>query len=211
MPHENMGTLKPSRNRVKLRVFVQGATTCPPKTISKPHLQGESQANRKYLAFAAKAEAEGFPQIARLFRAAAAAETVHALSHLRVMKGVGDTKQNLQAAIDGEDYEFKEMYPGFIEIAKKEGNQAAVNSFRDAMEVEKTHHDLYCKALESLTAGKTWPRRPSISATCAATRRSGRPLTSAPSAVRPSRSSRKWPRLLVPDRQECGNSYGPFP
>ena len=64
---------------------------------------GESQANRKYLAFAAKAEAEGFPQIARLFRAAAAAETVHALAHLRVMKGVADTKQNLQAAIDGEE------------------------------------------------------------------------------------------------------------
>ena len=71
---------------------------------------GESQANRKYLAFAAKAETEGFPQIAKLFRAAAAAETVHALAHLRVMKGVADTKQNLQAAIDGEGYEFKEMY-----------------------------------------------------------------------------------------------------
>ena len=64
---------------------------------------GESQANRKYLAFAAKAEAEGFPQIAKLFRAAAAAETVHAFAHLRVMKGVADTKQNLQAAIDGEE------------------------------------------------------------------------------------------------------------
>jgi rubrerythrin len=115
---------------------------------------GESQANRKYLAFAAKAETEGFPQIAKLFRAAAAAETVHALAHLRVMKGVGDTKQNLQAAIDGEEHEFKEMYPGFIEIAKKEGNRAAVNSFRDAMAVEMTHHELYSKALESLTAGK---------------------------------------------------------
>jgi len=115
---------------------------------------GESQANRKYLAFAAKAEADGFPQIAKLFRAAAAAETVHALAHLRVMKGVADTKQNLQAAIDSEEHEFKEMYPAFIEIAKKEGNQAAVNSFRDAMAVEMTHRDLYCKALESLAAGE---------------------------------------------------------
>ena len=115
---------------------------------------GESQANRKYLAFATKADTEGFPQIAKLFRAAAAAETVHALAHLRVLKGVADTKQNLQAAIDGEGYEFKEMYPAFIEIAKKEGNQAAVNSFRDAMTVEKTHHSLYCKALESLNSGK---------------------------------------------------------
>ena len=115
---------------------------------------GESQANRKYLAFAAKADTEGFPQIAKLFRAAAVAETVHAFAHLRVMQGVADTKQNLQAAIDGEGYEFKEMYPAFIEVAKKEGNRAAVNAFRDAMEVEHTHHDLYCKALESLTAGK---------------------------------------------------------
>ena len=115
---------------------------------------GESQANRKYLAFAAKAEAEGFPQIAKLFRAAAAAETVHAHAHLRVMQGVGDTKQNLQAAIDGEGYEFKEMYPAFIEVAEKEGNRAAVISFRNANAVEKTHYELYSKALESLTAGK---------------------------------------------------------
>ncbi len=78
---------------------------------------GESQANRKYLAFATKAEADGFPQIAKLFRAAAAAETVHAHAHLRVMGGIGGTKANLQAAIDGEGYEFKEMYPAFIEVA----------------------------------------------------------------------------------------------
>jgi len=84
---------------------------------------GESQANRKYLAFAAKAEAEGRPQIAKLFRAVAAAETVHAHAHLRVMKGVGDTKQNLQAAIEGEGYEFEEMYPGFIQDAEAEGTR----------------------------------------------------------------------------------------
>ena len=114
---------------------------------------GESQANRKYLAFAAKAEAEGFPKIAKLFRAAAAAETVHALAHLRVMKGVADTKQNLQSAIDGEGYEFKEMYPAFIDVAEKEGNRAAVVSFCNANAVEKTHFDLYSKAVETLTAG----------------------------------------------------------
>jgi glutamate synthase domain-containing protein 2/rubrerythrin len=115
---------------------------------------GESQANRKYLAFAAKAEAEGHPQIAKLFRAAAAAETVHAHAHLRVMGGVKDTKQNLQAAIEGEGYEFKEMYPAFIKEAEAEGNKAAVISFRNANAVEKTHYELYSKALEALEAGK---------------------------------------------------------
>jgi rubrerythrin len=115
---------------------------------------GESQANRKYLAFAAKAEAEGHPQIAKLFRAAAAAETVHAHAHLRVMKGVGDTKQNLQAAIDGEGHEFREMYPAFIKEAQAEGNTEAVTTFRNASNVERTHHELYSKALEALQAGK---------------------------------------------------------
>ena len=115
---------------------------------------GESQANRKYLAFAAKADAEGQPQIARLFRAAAAAETVHAHAHLRVMGGVKDTKQNLQAAIEGEWYEFREMYPGFIKEAEAEGNKAAVLSFRNANAVEKTHFDLYGKALEALESGR---------------------------------------------------------
>ncbi len=118
---------------------------------------GESQANRKYLVFAAKAQAEGRPQIAKLFRAAAAAETVHAHAHLRVLGGVKDTKQNLQAAIEGEAYEFKEMYPAFIKEAEAEGNKAALISFRNAHAVEKTHFDLYTKALESLEAGKDLP------------------------------------------------------
>ncbi len=139
-------------------------TTRPPKQEKEPSMStqdnlqaafaGESQANRKYLAFAAKADAEGFPQIARLFRAAAAAETVHAHAHLRVMKGVGDTKQNLQAAIEGEGHEFKVMYPAFIQEAESEGNKAALISFRNANTVEKTHYDLYSKALETLEAGK---------------------------------------------------------
>jgi len=118
---------------------------------------GESQANRKYLAFAAKADAEDRPRIAKLFRAAAAAETVHAHAHLRVMGGVKDTKQNLQAAIDGERYEFKDMYPDFIQEAEAEGNRAAVIAFRNANAVGKIHHDLYTKALETLTAGKDLP------------------------------------------------------
>jgi rubrerythrin len=118
---------------------------------------GESQANQRYLAFAAKAEAEGHPQIAKLFRAAAAAEAVHAHAHLRVMGGVKETKQNLQVAIDGERYEFKEMYSDFIQKAEAEGNRAAVNSFRNAMAVEIIHHDLYTRALETLTTGKDLP------------------------------------------------------
>lgn len=115
---------------------------------------GESQANRKYLAFAAKADAEGYAQIARLFRATAAAETVHAHAHLRVMGGIGDTQKNLQAAIEGEAYEFREMYPAFIQTAETDGNKPALTSFRNANAVEKTHHELYSQALESLQAGK---------------------------------------------------------
>jgi rubrerythrin len=118
---------------------------------------GESQANRKYLAFAAKAEAEGKPQIAKLFRAAAAAETVHAHAHLRVMNGVNDTKKNLQAAIAGEAYEFQTMYPEFIQQAEAEGNRAALTSFRNALAVEKTHHDLYSQALEAFQRGEDLP------------------------------------------------------
>jgi rubrerythrin len=121
---------------------------------------GESQANRKYLAFAAKAEADGFPQVARLFRAAAAAETVHAHAHLRAMGGIHDTKQNLQAAIDGEGYEFKEMYPPFLQQAEAEGHRAGAISFRNALAVEKTHYELYRGALKALEAGGDLPAAP---------------------------------------------------
>jgi rubrerythrin len=121
---------------------------------------GESQANRKYLAFAAKAAADGHPQIARLFRAAAAAETVHAHAHLRVMQGVQDTAANLQAAIEGEGYEFRDMYPEFLREAEAEGNQAAVITFRNALAVEKIHHQLYEDALKSLQQGQDLPETP---------------------------------------------------
>ena len=118
---------------------------------------GESQANRKYLAFAAKAETDGHPQIAKLFRAAAAAETVHAHAHLRVMGGVKDTAANLRAAIDGEGHEFKHMYPQFVAEAEADGNQPALYSFKNALAVEKIHHGLYGEALESLTGGSDLP------------------------------------------------------
>ena len=111
---------------------------------------GESQANRKYLAFAQKADREGYPQIAKLFRAAAEAETVHAHAHLRALKGVKDTASNLKAAIEGESFEFKSMYPPMIEAAQSEGHTAAERSFMYANAVEKVHAELYQKALDNM-------------------------------------------------------------
>lgn len=121
---------------------------------------GESQANRKYLAFAKKAESDGFPQVARLFRAAAAAETVHAHAHFQVMKGVKSTAENVQAAIDGEGYEYKEMYPQFLSEAEAEGDQGAVRTFKYALAVEETHHGMYAQALEAVQAGRDLPGGP---------------------------------------------------
>ena len=119
---------------------------------------GESQANRKYLAFAAKADQEGFPQAARLFRAAADAETIHAHSHLRALKGVRSTRENLEEAMAGETHEFRSMYPGMIESARAEGNKEAERSFHFANEVEKVHAALYQKLLKSLgESGETYP------------------------------------------------------
>jgi rubrerythrin len=111
---------------------------------------GESQANRKYLAFAKKADEEGQPQAARMFRAAAEAETVHAHNHLRAMKGVGSTDENLKAAVSGETHEFTHMYPEMIATAKAEGNKEAERSFNYANEVEKIHAKLYQKLLDNL-------------------------------------------------------------
>ena len=116
----------------------------------KDAFAGESQANRKYLAFAQKAEQEGHHQAAKLFRAAAEAETVHAHAHLRALKGVGSTADNLKEAIGGETYEFESMYPPMIADAEAEGNQAAVRTFKFANEVEKVHAQLYQKALDTL-------------------------------------------------------------
>jgi rubrerythrin len=111
---------------------------------------GESQANRTYLAFAKQAEKEGYPQVAKLFRAAAEAETVHAHAHLRALGGVKTTAENLKQAIAGETHEFKEMYPAMIAAAQAEGNKAAERSFVYANEVEKIHAGLYEKALTNL-------------------------------------------------------------
>ena len=116
----------------------------------KEAFAGESQANRKYLAFAKKADEEGYAQVASLFRAAADAETVHAHAHLGVMNGVGDTATNLKEAIGGETHEFTKMYPGFIEEAKKEGADAATMSFSNANAVEEIHAGLYQEALDNL-------------------------------------------------------------
>jgi rubrerythrin len=111
---------------------------------------GESQANRKYLAFARKAEEDGYPQVAKLFRAAALAETVHAHNHLRAMGGIRSTAENLVEAVGGETHEFKNMYPGMIEAAKAEGNKDAERSFAFANEVEQIHAQLYQKAADNL-------------------------------------------------------------
>jgi rubrerythrin len=111
---------------------------------------GESQANRKYLAFADKAEKEGMKQVARLFRAAAEAETVHAHNHLRAMGGIKSTAENIQAAVGGETYEFESMYPPMIEDAKADGDKKAEQSFLYANEVEKIHAELFKKAAEKL-------------------------------------------------------------
>ena len=114
---------------------------------------GESQANRKYLAFAKKADDEGKNQVAKLFRAAAEAETIHAHAHLRVLGGIKGTEENLAEAIEGEGFEFQEMYPGFLKEAQDEGNQPATISFKNALAVEEVHHGLYSKALEAVKTG----------------------------------------------------------
>ena len=116
----------------------------------KEAFAGESQATRKYLAFAEKALEEGYPGIARLFKAAAAAEMVHSLKHLKVLKGIGSTKENLQDAISGETHEFTNMYPQMISEAVEEGEKQAEISFKYANEVEKVHAELYKKALENM-------------------------------------------------------------
>lgn len=116
----------------------------------KAAFAGESQANRMYTAFARKADEEGHPQTAKLFRAAAHAETVHALNHFRVLGNVKATAENLQAAITGENHEVVTMYPDFMKDAEAEGDKKALNTFKWAWEVEKVHERLYREALASL-------------------------------------------------------------
>ena len=119
----------------------------------KEAFAGESQANRKYLAFAARAEKDGFPNVAKLFRTAAEAETVHAHGHLVAMGGVKATAENLEAAVAGETYEHTEMYPPMLEQAEAEGHKAK-RMFGWAMKAEKVHAELYAKALAAVRDGK---------------------------------------------------------
>jgi rubrerythrin len=120
----------------------------------KSAFAGESQANRRYLAFAKKAEEEGFTQVAKLFKAAAEAETVHALNHLRITGQIKSTLENLDTAVSGETFEFKEMYPRYIDTAKQEGNKQATWSFDVANQVEQVHAKLFTKAIDALKSKK---------------------------------------------------------
>lgn len=120
----------------------------------KDAFAGESQANRKYLAFAQKAEEEGYTQVAKLFKAAAEAETVHALNHIKIAGEVKSTMENLAAAVNGETFEFQKMYPDYIAAAKEEGNKQATWSFDVANKVEQVHAKLYQKAIDALKSKK---------------------------------------------------------
>ncbi len=122
-------------------------------TNLKEALAGESQANQKYRAFAKKAEQDGFPNIARLFRTAAEAERIHAEGHLRALEGVASTRDNLTAAIEGETYEFTTMYPPMLELAEQEGHRARL-MFGFAMKAEAVHAAAYRRALEAVEQGK---------------------------------------------------------
>ena len=125
----------------------------------KEAFSGESQANRKYLAFAKKAREEGYDQVAYLFEAIAEAETIHAHNHLEAMGDIGSTEENLQAAIEGEDYEYKDMYPPFYKEAKEEGANQAASGFRYAMEAEQFHSTLYSEALKTVESGEDMPEQ----------------------------------------------------
>jgi rubrerythrin len=119
----------------------------------KDAFAGESQAYQKYMAFAAKADADGFPRIAKLFRTTAEAERLHAAGHLQAMDGVKDTAANLEAAIGGETWEFEDMYPPMLEQAIKEGHKAK-RMFSYAVEAEKVHAELYGRALAAAREGR---------------------------------------------------------
>jgi rubrerythrin len=118
----------------------------------KTAFAGESQANRKYLAYARKAEKDGYPQVARLFRAAAEAETIHALGHLGALDGVGTTVDNLKDALKGETYEYQEMYPPMLAAATAESHKAK-RMFGFALKAEEVHARLYAAALAAVAAG----------------------------------------------------------
>jgi rubrerythrin len=119
----------------------------------KEAFAGESQASQKYRAFARRAEKDGFPTVAKLFRAAAEAECVHAEGHLRALDGIAATKENLEAAVAGETYEFQTMYPPMLAQAQAEGHRAK-SMFGYALKAEAVHAKLYTQALEAVAQGK---------------------------------------------------------
>lgn len=114
---------------------------------------GESQANRKYLAFARKAEKDGYKNIGRIFQAIAEAETIHALKHFEIAGKLGDTLENLQAAAEGEHYEFSEMYPEFIKAANEEGQEKALQTFEYANAAEKVHGGIFNELKTTVAKG----------------------------------------------------------
>ena len=118
---------------------------------------GESQANRRYLAFAKKADEEGLSSIAKLFRAAAEAETVNAMNHLRIAGEIGKTISNLDEAISGETFEYTKMYPEYLEVSKREKNKQAEWSFNVANQVEKIHASLFRAVLEAVKTDEGLP------------------------------------------------------
>ena len=118
----------------------------------KEAFAGESQANQKYRAFAKKAEQDGFPNVARLFRTTAEAERIHAEGHLKSLAGVGSTADNLKGAIEGETYEYTSMYPPMLEQAQADGHRAKI-MFGYAVQAEAVHAQLYTRALEAVQQG----------------------------------------------------------
>jgi rubrerythrin len=121
---------------------------------------GESQAHMKYLAFADKAEKENLSNVARLFRANAFAEQVHATNHLKTLGGIGRTEENLQTAVEGETFEVEEMYPAYIRVAEEQQEKGAETITKWALEAEKVHAGLYEKAKEAVTEGKDMEFKP---------------------------------------------------
>lgn len=151
-----MGAWIEPSNRVSAVVEAGNGTASTVENL-KEAFAGESKANRLYLAFAERADEEGFPQVAKLFRAVAEAEKIHALMHLSVLKEVRSTAENLRHSFEEERYEHTSMYPGFIGQAKKDGGISALRSFTPANNVEKVHERLYLSAAHRVDADKDIP------------------------------------------------------
>jgi rubrerythrin len=113
-------------------------------------LAGESQASQKYLAFSAVAQAEGYPNVARLFQAVAYAESTHARNHLSVLGHIGTTAENLKEAWGGETFEIDEMYPAYDAVAKLQDNKSAQTSIRYALRAEEDHQSIYDNTLKGV-------------------------------------------------------------